>query len=386
MKNNSLFSVLVFLLFPLVLMAQELQYTINIKIKNKDPKAMVYIVQRHGWADQLIIDSAQSTNGKYQFKGFVAEPTLVKFIIDHTGSGKVPSVKNVDAQAFYLENGSIHISSIDSAKTAQIKGKKINNTFKSYQHSVLEQVTKYSRPLLEEIEREGKLASSKTDLNFSKKINLYINKIGAYKDSLVQNFILNNRDSYVSWDALQAMGNYDMSNTQFQDLFKQLGTAVLVYPSLQKTAQFMQSEQGLVVGVAAPDFSQPDVDGKEVKLSDFKGKYVLLDFWASWCSPCRAENPHVVKAFHKYKSKNFTVLGVSLDKQSAKAAWLKAIQNDQLQEWTNVSDLTGWNNAAAKSYNVNAIPKNFLIGPDGKIVAKNLRGAALDEYLGKLLD
>jgi peroxiredoxin len=134
----------------------------------------------------------------------------------------------------------------------------------------------------------------------------------------------------------------------------------------------------------APDFTQADVNGVPVKLSSFRGKYVLIDFWASWCGPCREENPNVVRVFNKYKEKNFTVLGVSLDKQSGRADWLAAIKSDGLN-WTQVSDLKFWNNAAAALYYVSSIPANFLIDPNGKIIAKDLRGDDLDAKLKEVL-
>ena len=126
----------------------------------------------------------------------------------------------------------------------------------------------------------------------------------------------------------------------------------------------------------------PDQTGKQFKLSDFKGKYVLLDFWASWCAPCREENPNIVKQYEKFKSKNFMILGVSLDDD--RAAWIKAIKDDQLN-WPHLSELKRWDGKVTLQYKVEGIPASFILDPEGKIIAKNLRGVELEQFLGKTL-
>lgn len=153
---------------------------------------------------------------------------------------------------------------------------------------------------------------------------------------------------------------------------------------VQSFANYIGQLKPLSIGQEAPDFVSITPDGKQVKLSDLKGKYVLLDFWASWCAPCREENPNIVEQYHAYKDKDkdFTVIGVSLDR--SRDAWIKAIKDDRL-DWLHVSDLKQWDSEAGKLYNIEAIPASFLISPEGKIIGKNLRGPALKEFLEKTL-
>jgi len=139
------------------------------------------------------------------------------------------------------------------------------------------------------------------------------------------------------------------------------------------------------VGKTAPEISLPDTEGRTVKLSSFRGKYVLVDFWASWCGPCRNENPNVVQAFNQFKNKNFTILGVSLDRPGQKENWIKAIKDDNLT-WTHISDLKYWQSEVVSVYQFGGIPFNVLVDPDGKVVAENLRGNALEQKLHELLN
>jgi peroxiredoxin len=169
---------------------------------------------------------------------------------------------------------------------------------------------------------------------------------------------------------------------EFERLFSGLDKSLQSSKYGKSVNEYIKSVRLNGIGVMAEDFAQSDVEGKSVKLSSFRGKYVLVDFWASWCGPCRQENPNVVKAFNKFKSKNFTILSVSLDDD--KARWTRAINQDGLA-WTHVSDLHGWSNEVAVQYNIRSIPANFLVDPQGRIIARNLRGEALEAKLSEIL-
>lgn len=150
----------------------------------------------------------------------------------------------------------------------------------------------------------------------------------------------------------------------------------------QPSTEVVNQKAVIEVGMIAPNFTEKNLKGKDISLKSFKGKYVLIDFWASWCGPCRRENPAVVAAYNAFKDKNFTILGVSLDKD--RAAWEKAVKDDGLV-WEQVSDLKGWNAAPAALYGVRSIPSNFLVDPQGRIIAMNLRGEALAQKLSEVL-
>ena len=170
----------------------------------------------------------------------------------------------------------------------------------------------------------------------------------------------------------------------YLQLFNGLAPQVQANPAAVDLKKVIDKFMTVRVGAIAPSFTAPDTSGNPLNLEGLRGKYVLIDFWASWCGPCREENPVVVKAYERFKDKQFTILSVSLDQAGQKAAWLKAIHDDHLN-WYHVSELQHWNSAVAKTYSVRSIPQNFLLDPTGKIIAANLRGRELTEQLEKLI-
>ncbi|MGO4288458.1 redoxin domain-containing protein [Chitinophaga sp. RAB17] len=216
-------------------------------------------------------------------------------------------------------------------------------------------------------------------------MSMAFRKLMEEQESLQGKFMLAHPDYYVSLVTLRKkMGGRVMDVEGTQKVFDKFPLALRQSTLGLKAEALLKASATLAVNQVAPDFSAATPDGKTMKLSDLRGKYVLLDFWASWCGPCRAENPNVVKAYNRFKDKNFDILGVSLDRTGDQAKWTAAIEKDGLA-WHHVSDLKWWDSAVAKLYMINSIPQNFLLDPQGRIVAMNLRGEALEEALEKVI-
>jgi peroxiredoxin len=208
-----------------------------------------------------------------------------------------------------------------------------------------------------------------------------MSKVSEELINFILKFAKENPKSLTSFYAMNSLSpsEYEKEFIEYSDNIKSnfndnaAVTEFLVRMAKLKTVQ---------VGQQAPAFTMTSIDGKKISLADFKGKYVLLDFWASWCMPCRQENPNVVKAYNTYKDKNFTVLGVSLDKDPK--AWAQAVAADGLG-WAHVSELKDFEGPTVRLYQIEAIPSSFLIDPNGKIIGKNLRGEELNQFLAKQL-
>ncbi|WP_295128388.1 TlpA disulfide reductase family protein [uncultured Chitinophaga sp.] len=366
---------------PVLAFAQGGAYVIKGKIGKLGAPTMAYLDRRED--GNTYLDSVVLKDGAFEFKGTVKNPMMAMMVLDHTGAGMAEQgMMNMDRHLLYIEKGTITVLGKEKLETAKIQSP-LNKEYDRYKlyisafDSAMAGINRDFNAVPDEQKGEEEFRKG-LDARFRSAIN--------EKKALQEKFIKENPKSFFSLVALKELGvmnNMDM--TVIEPLFKSLSDELRMTVQGREFAESMNKERALITGNAAPDFTQNDVNDQPVKLSDFRGKYILLDFWASWCGPCRQENPFVVKAFNQFKDKNFTVLSVSLDKAGHKEAWLKAIEQDGLSAWTHVSDLKYWDNNVARMYGVRGVPTNYLIDPSGKIIAKNLRGEDLQKKLEEVI-
>ena len=360
---------------PALAFAQTGKYTVQGTIGTLNAPAKIYLQFRQ--AGKTLTDSAVLKDGKFQFTGNVgATPVMAYLELNQKGTG--PGYK--DYKGIYLENGTISVTSKDTLASAMVDGTKTNREDALY--TIAHKPVDDAYTALEAKRKAASDDVKKSDA-FIKENSKIEKAIDAQDVQINKKFIQDNPDSFISLNALESYA-YGADYVDIAPLFNGLSPAIKASEGGKQFAERLPKLKAVALGATAPEFAEADTAGKMVSLSSFRGKYVLIDFWASWCGPCREENPNVVRVFNKYKEKNFTIIGVSLDKQSGRADWLAAIKSDGLN-WTQVSDLKFWNNAAAALYYVSSIPANFLVDPNGKIIAKNLRGDELEAKLHEVL-
>ena len=346
-------------------------------VKNAAAK-MIYLEENVPNGGPTIMDSAELKNdGSYKMKAPFKEEVLYQlrlqgkttpfaFFINDVSKIKVNADLNNPSQPYTVEGSPASQALIDFDKSMYEKGMQI-----------------YSLSQMVDSLTKAKASDSLVNIEYQK-----LESIATSLKTSAQEVMQKSKSPVLTLYTLGSFQN-TANNLGMQGFSKEEIEAIIngasakfpAHTALQAVKKNIQAPatQTPATGVRkAPEFSQPDANGKPVSLASFKGKYVLLDFWASWCKPCRMENPNVVKAYNEFKDKNFTVFGVSLDQE--KSAWQEAIQKDGLT-WTHASDLKFWNNEAAALYGVQSIPANFLIDPDGNIIAQDLRGEDLTETL-----
>lgn len=383
MKKYTLF--MIALLSYLVANAQNYAggtFRLIVKTKGMDKHTRLFLAWQIG--GRKIIDSADldQQTGNYTFTGKIDRPLPATLVADPDRVGlnalvqKTKAGAKVDLLKLYLHKGIINLHTPGLLANGKFSGSAINVDNKKLQQLL--------KPISDQQLAVSVQLRATRDTLLSRRLAAQLDSLNRLRKPVLKKFIIDNPGSYMALVSLSEYGGSFPDVAIVYPMFKKLAPDVRNSALGRECHKFLTDRENLVRGTRAPEFTQNDTAGKPVSLSAFRGKYVLLDFWASWCGPCRAENPHIRQLYQDFGNRNFTILGISLDAADGKAAWIKAINDDQLK-WTQVSDLKHWSNSVAKLYSIYAIPQSFLIDPNGIIIAKGLNYQELTNKLNQVL-
>jgi len=360
----------ILMLLPLLVAAQK-SYLIKGNMPGLKSPSKAYLVTFKGGAWKET-DSAEIKQGKFEFTGSVNEPQQAMLAVKSKNLKSGDSGN--DTYAFFLENSKIAIDITGSLENAKITGS-VSDSENRGREAMISAVTTKIIALQNEYGKKSSTGVYIKSAEERKMAGDSIQKLVAQNKAINMHFAETHLNSFAG---LYAFSTYVLDSkfeaSQVEPLFHKFSAGLKSSPLGKSTLEKIEIGKRRQAGSQATDFTQNDINGKPFTLSTLRGKYVLVDFWASWCAPCRAENPNVVKAYTALKGKNFEIVSVSLD--AAKAQWEDAIKKDGMP-WIHVSDLKYWKNDVALMYGINSVPQNILINPQGVIVAKNLRGENL---------